>query len=337
MEKHSTRSQQRQWRRWLQRGTWKLIPAILLLSMALSGCVTTGSSAAELSGILHISGSTALAPLLDAAQKRFVQQYPSVKVVLTANGSINGLKDVMSGKSDIGASDIYADFAQYPDPNMTDHLICVTPFTMIVNPGVTIPASSLTQEQIIKIFSTREYTNWSQVGGPDLDIVPIARPATSGTRDTFRKYVLKGGDEDNTLTVIDSSQDVLNKVASTPGAIGYLALSVASAAAQKGSIRQLAIQGLAATRENIISGQYAFWSYEHLYTLGDDKPLVTAFLDFMMQSQVQDMARQQGYIPIGAMQLKAAAPAPNTTGQYTQGSRPALQEREVTYREAYTS
>jgi hypothetical protein len=50
----------------------------------------------------------------------------------------------------------------------------------------------------------------------------------------------------------------------TAGAIGYLALSVVDS-----SVRQVAIDGHLPTVASIQSGQYAFWGFEHMYTIGD--------------------------------------------------------------------
>ncbi|MBO0779593.1 MAG: substrate-binding domain-containing protein, partial [Ktedonobacteraceae bacterium] len=140
--------------------------------------------------------------------------------------------------------------------------------------------------------------NWKEVGGPDLAIVPMVRPANSGTRATFRKYVLEGRDENGTLLKNDSSTDVRNTVARTPGAIGYLALSVVNS-----SVHPLAIDGKTATLEHIATGSYVFWSYEHMYAPGDDNALVNAFLDFMLTPEVQQLAQRMSYIPIAKMQL----------------------------------
>ncbi len=259
----------------------------------------TVGNTAELEGKLTVVGSTALQPLATAAAALFQKQHPSVHITVNGGGSILGLQAVthQQGQSDIGDSDIYADPAIYPDPNLTDHIVCVIPFTMIVNPGINV--TSLTQQQIIDIFSTGKIRNWQQVGGPDLPITPVVRPSTSGTRDTFRKYILGGRDEKGTLLKTDSSVEVRNTVAHTPGAIGYLALSVLTS-----QVRAIAIGGEKPTQASIAAGRYSFWGYEHMYTLGDTTNTVQeAYLDFMLTPPVQQLAQKMGYIPIANMKL----------------------------------
>jgi phosphate transport system substrate-binding protein len=241
--------------------------------------------------------------LVTAAAKLFHQENPQATVEVRGGGSKTGLAAVVSHQTDIGDSDIYADPALYPDPNLTDHLVCVIPFAMVVNLDVTV--NQLSTDQIISIYSTGQITNWKQVGGPDLPIVPVVRPSTSGTRATFRKYILGGRDENGKLLQSDSSQSVLQAVAQTPGAIGYLAVSVADS-----TVKTVAVDGQLPTPTAIQHGQYAFWGYEHMYTLGDNGGITGAFLDFMLTPAVQTLAQQLGYIPIAAMTAASTFAAP---------------------------
>jgi phosphate transport system substrate-binding protein len=243
--------------------------------------------------------------LVAAAANLFHQANSRAEVEVRGGGSKTGLAAVVGHQTDIGDSDIYADPALYPDPNLTDHLVCVIPFAMVVNPDVSV--NELSTNQIINIYSTGQITNWKQVGGPDLPIVPVVRPSTSGTRATFRKYVLGGRDENGELLQSDSSQSVLQAVAQTPGAIGYLAVSVADS-----TVRTIAIDGQLPTAAAIHHGQYAFWAFEHMYTLGDNGGVTSAFLDFMLTPAVQNLAQQMGYIPIAAMTAASALAAPTS-------------------------
>jgi phosphate transport system substrate-binding protein len=219
---------------------------------------------------------------------------------------------------DIGDSDIYADPALYPDPNLTDHLVCVIPFTMIANTDVT-GVKSLTRQQIIDIYSTNKIRNWKDVGGPDLPIVPVVRLSSSGTRATFRKYILGGRDENGTVLQTESSQAVLQAVSSTPGAIGYLAAS-----ALDNSVQQIGIDGQNATPAAIEAGKYAFWGFEHMYTIGESDGPVSQFLDFMLTSDIQKLAASLGYIPIADMQVAtpASGSAPATAASTRAFARP---------------
>ena len=276
------------------------LPVLLAICCCLvSGCSGPQSNSAPLKGTITIAGSTALQPLATQAAQRFMQQNPKLKVSVSGGGSLFGVASVNAHKIDIGDSDVYADPGAYPDPNLTDHLVAVVPFTMVTNLDVNIP--SLTAQQIIEIYSTDTITNWQQVGGPNLPIVPVIRPSTSGTRATFRKYVLGGRDQHGKLLQSDSSQTVLATVAKTPGAIGYLSLSVVDS-----TVRVVAINGLLPTVKSIQSGNYTFWGFEHMYTIGQGTVPVQQFLAFMTSASIQALAQKLGYFPIAAMGIALA-------------------------------
>jgi ABC-type phosphate transport system, periplasmic component len=278
-----------------------LIAIVLFFSLILTGCAGQTQQAQDVSGHIKISGSTALLPLVTAAGQAFQKQHPRAKIDVSGGGSLTGLQAVTTSKVNIGDSDIYADPATFPDPNLTDHIVCVTPFVMIVNRDVTI--NSLSRQQIIDIYSTGKYQNWQELNGPNVQIYPIVRPGSSGTRATFRKYILNGLDEHGKINLqVDDTKKVVNMVATTPGAIGYVALSAVTPA-----VKYIAIDGQTPTTANIAAGKYNFWSYEHMYTLGDDNPLVYAFLNYITDTAMQSTVRQMHYIPINDMNLPATS------------------------------
>ncbi len=274
--------------------------SVFLLIPLLSACGTSGSTATstqnsggDLSGHVLAVGSTALLPLAAKAAALFHQAHPSVRLDVQGGGSITGLNAMANHQADIGDSDIFADPALYPDPDLTDHIVCVVAFTLIVDPQVDLTA--LSTSQILAVF-TGKVKNWKEVGGPDLSIKPIIRPSTSGTRALFRKYVLGGAAENGPTLTSDSSTAVLDTVAHTPGAIGYVTTTLLNS-----TVHAIGIDGIAATVQNIQSGKYKFWGYEHMYTLENGINATTAFLDFMNSPSAQQLAQQMGYIPVSAI------------------------------------
>ena len=236
---------------------------------------------------VQVVGSSALLPLATKAAALFQQQYPGVKMDVQGGGSSVGLKAVNDNKANIGDSDIYADPTLYSNPNLTDHIVCITPMTLIVNPDVNI--TSLNTQQVINIY-TGVTTNWKDVGGPDLPIVPLVKPATSGTRALFDKYVL-GTTAEGGQPVADTSTVVVDTVAHTSGAISYTSLSTINS-----TVETVALDGVSATAANIQSGKYKFWGFEHMYTLDNGIDATTTFLSFMQTQQIQQLAVNLGYI-----------------------------------------
>ncbi len=57
----------------------------------------------------------------------------------------------------------------------------------------TNPVQSLTQQQLKDIYAGK-ITNWKEVGGDDLEIIPFQRGADSGSQTLFEKLLIQGGE-----------------------------------------------------------------------------------------------------------------------------------------------
>ncbi|HXZ03877.1 MAG TPA: substrate-binding domain-containing protein, partial [Ktedonobacteraceae bacterium] len=169
-------------------------------------------------GSITASGSTALAPLVKAVAQSYESKCSGATITVNLGGSKTGLQQVQSGAVDIGNSDVPADPATQSD--LVDHQVAVVIFAMIVNKDTKV--TNLTTQQIQGIFSGTT-TNWDQVGGPNLPIIVVSRPASSGTRATFQKFILGGPEKvtgPESLTT-DSTGTVITNVSQNAGAIGY--------------------------------------------------------------------------------------------------------------------
>ena len=249
----------------------------------------------DLSGTITAAGSSALKPLADDAADAFAELYPDVAITIDAGGSGEGLKQVSEGTVDIGNSDVPAedklDAAQAAE--LVDHQVCVITMAPIVNMDVAeAGVTDLTKEQLISIF-TGETTNWSEVGGPDEDIVLVTRPTSSGTRATFQKYALDGNEEaSNASMETDDSRVLLQNVKDTQGAIGYVALSYLT---DDAGVATVAIDGVEPTLENTYNGTYPVWTYEHMYTKGEPNDVVSTFLEYIMSDEYGTRMEDLGY------------------------------------------
>lgn len=256
---------------------------------------SSNSTAEELSGTITAAGSSALKPLADDAAEYFNELHPDVSITIDAGGSGQGLQQVADGTVDIGNSDVAADekLDASQAEGLVDHQVCVITMAPIINPDVAeAGVTDLTKDQLISIF-TGETTNWSEVGGPDEDIILITRPESSGTRATFEKYALDGNKEaSNTSMETDDSGVLLQNVKDTKGAIGYVALSYLT---EDAGVSTVAIDGVEPTLENTYNGTYPVWTYEHMYTNGEPSEVVQAFLDYIMSDDYGSRMEELGY------------------------------------------
>lgn len=251
-----------------------------------------------ISGTITAVGSTALQPLVQEAAKNFKTKYPDSTINVQGGGSGTGINQVAEGSVEIGNSDVTAE-SKIKDKEkakeLVDHKVCAIGFAVVVNKDVKV--DSLTKEQIQKIF-TGEITNWKEVGGQDLAINVVNRPKSSGTRATFADTIMGGKNEKEGLgTIQDSSGSVEKTITSTSGSISYLALSYLTEE-KRANIKLVKIDGVEASKENIVSKKYPFWSYEHMYTKGEATGLTKAFIEYVMSDENKAIVEKLGYIPV---------------------------------------
>ncbi|RYL93804.1 phosphate ABC transporter substrate-binding protein [Sporolactobacillus sp. THM7-4] len=272
-----------------------------------SGASSSSSSdSKQLSGKITIGGSTALQPLASQAAKQFMDKNPGVQIDVQGGGSGTGLSEVSAGNFDIGMSDVFAESKSNIDAKaLKDYKVAVVGMTAAVNPEAGV--KNLSKADLQKVF-TGKVKNWKEVGGNDVKVQLVNRPDGSGTRATFDQFALDGKTPAEGITQ-DSTNTVRQIIAEQPGAIGYMALSYFS----DKSVVKLSIDGIKATEENVASGKFPVWAYEHMYTKGEPSPLVKAFIDYMMSPEVQNgVVKGAGYLSTNKMQVQRDATGKTT-------------------------
>ncbi len=282
--------------------------------LGLAGCggqqaATEGGSAAAgstLSGSISCSGATSFQPLVEAAANDFMDANPDVSISISAGGSGQGLSDIKDGKVQIGRSDVFAEtkLDAADVEKLVDNQVAIVGMGPIVNSSVDI--DDISTEQLKGIF-TGEITDWSEVGGSAGTIQVINRKAGSGTRATFEDAVLAGATVPDTFKPVaeeDSSGTVVDKVSQTEGAISYVAFNYFD----DSKFKALSVDGVEPTQENVESGDFNIWSYEHMYTTSDADEVTKAFIEYMLSDDVQaNLVPEEGFIPLTDMQVKKDA------------------------------
>ncbi len=252
----------------------------------------TTEAAEAVSGEVTAAGSSALLPLAQAAAEKFMDINPDCVVTINGGGSGEGLKQVADGAIDIGNSDVAAEekLDASAAEGLVDHEVCVITMAPVVNAELGV--TDLTTEQLTGIF-TGEITNWSEVGGPDEEILLVTRPSSSGTRALFKNWAIGGAEEaSNEALETDDSGTLLQTVQQNTGAIGYVALSYL---VDNDSVATVAIDGVEPSLENTYNGTYKVWGFEHMYTNGEGTAEAQAFINYMMGDEFGTEIEAMGY------------------------------------------
>ncbi|MCP3025671.1 phosphate ABC transporter substrate-binding protein PstS family protein [Halobacillus sp. A5] len=254
------------------------------------------------SGSITVGGSSAMQPLVAAAAEEFTAENSDAQIDVQGGGSGTGLSEVAAGNFDIGNSDYFAETKDDIDAEeLVDHKVAVVGMTAAAHPEVGV--DNLSKDELKEIF-TGEITNWSEVGGADEEITLVNRPDGSGTRATFNEFGLDGEEPAEGITE-DSSNRVMQIVNDTPGAVGYLSFAYFE---RNEDIVPLGVDGVEPTDENVKTGEFPIWAYQHSYTQGEPEGLEKEFLDYMMSEEIQtSLLPDQGYIPATEMEVERDA------------------------------
>lgn len=273
-----------------------------------SGSAAGGADAA-LSGTINCGGATAFQPLIEAVADEFMTENPDVVIAISGGGSGDGISGIVDGSLQIGRSDVFAEEKVDDESQLeglVDNQVCIVGMGPIVNANVDI--DDITTEQLAGIF-TGQITDWSEVGGTAGTINVINREAGSGTRATFEAAVLQGAEVPADFTPVaevDSSGTVVEQVAATEGSISYVAFNYYESSE---GIKALNVDGVEPTQENVETGDFNIWAYEHMYTRSDEDEataaITQAFIEYIMSEDVQSTTViEQGFIPVSNMQVQ---------------------------------
>jgi phosphate transport system substrate-binding protein len=263
-------------------------------------------------GSIKVGGSTAMQPLVDEAAQEYMAVCPNAIIDVQGGGSGTGLTQVAAGAFQIGDSDVKAEDKLKPEDasKLVDHPVVKQGWIMVASPDVT-GVTSLTSQQATDIW-TGTVTNWKDVGGPDLPIVLILRPDSSGTRATFKKIVLGGAAEASGQALTeDSNGAVTQAIAATPGSTSVIGFAYYQE--NKDQLVGLALDGVDATVDNMANGSYKLSAEGHMYTNGEPDGLTAGFIDYMLSPEIQTvLIPSLYYAPIAA--APAASPAASPAG-----------------------
>ncbi|GHH92959.1 phosphate ABC transporter substrate-binding protein [Streptomyces capillispiralis] len=276
------------------------VAALALVFMSLATACADKDTGAT--GALQVSGSTTVAPVAaDAAQALKADGLDIT--VATQGGSAGGISQLASGQIGIAMSSkplADEDRSAHPDTDFRPTQIGADAVGVIVTREVAEGGvENLTAAQIRGLFEGK-ITNWSEVGGPDLDVFVYDKEPGRGTREVLDKYLY--GDEkpppppeSGNFAVVGGNLETRNKLESTPGAVAPLSTSFIEG---HDGLRAVTLDGIAPTPENIASGTYPMSRPLYLLTDGEPEGTARTFIDYVLSAKGQALMTRHGYLTL---------------------------------------
>lgn len=272
-----------------------LIGVTALMVGCMTGCGNTEADATatgtELSGSITMAGSTSMEKMANAVAESFMAENPGVTVTAEFTGSSAGVEALNAGSVNIGNSS-RALTDDEKAAGAVENIVAIDGIAVVVNPSATI--DGLTTEDLVGIY-TGEIKNFNEIGGEDAAIVVVGREAGSGTRGAFEE-LLEIEDACAYANELDSTGAVVAKVASTPGAIGYVSLDVVD-----DTVKALALNDVEPTVENIKGGSYVLSRPFVMATAGEiseQSPEVQALFAYLQSEEGKAVIESVGLITV---------------------------------------
>lgn len=271
-----------------------IICSALIITLIAVGCakgVASNESQNEetLTGTISLAGSTSMEKLCEAMSESFMADNQGITVTVEYVGSGAGIESLSKGSVDIGNSSRNLKPEELSN-GCVENVVALDGIAVIVdkNNGVT----DISSDDLKKLY-TGEIKNWKELGGADEAVVVIGREAGSGTRDAFEE-LLELKDKCDYAQQLDSTGAVLAKVASTPGAIGYVSLDVVD-----DSVVSVSIDSVEANEQNILAGKYLLSRPFVMATKGDvssQNELVQKWFEYVNSEKGKEIIKKVGLI-----------------------------------------
>ncbi len=249
---------------------------------------------------VSVKGSDTLLVLNQAWAEAFGKKGGSIAVSgggssIGINAFINGVTDICASSRKIRKSEI--DRARSRGSLVNEIPVALDGLAIIVNSSNSI--ESLTMDDLRKIY-VGQFTNWKQVGGSDMPIVPFSRDSNSGTYGFFQENVLKNQNWGASVRFMPSTSEEAREVARTGGGIAY-----GGVAYFKGKgIRIVPVAkangqpAISPSEANVRNRSYPIWRFLYYYTNGKPSGESKKFIDFALSAEGQAIVEKVGYYSV---------------------------------------
>jgi len=159
------------------------------------------------------------------------------------------------------------------------------PIAVVVHPAN--PIGDITLAQLSDLFQGRTF-DWTPFGGSG-EVIPVSREAEADSRQIFEERVMQTRAVTRNAVLKASAKDVLDFVANTPGAIGYVSLSHLDE-----RVKAITIEGTAPRPDSAASGKYVLSS--PLYVIAKSEPQgdLREFMAWLLGNPGQTLLSQSG-------------------------------------------
>ncbi len=175
-------------------------------------------------------------------------------------------------------------------------------FVFVVNADN--PVDTLTQQQLRDIYSGK-ITNWKEVGGEDLPIIPYQRNYDSGSQNYMVQFMgdvpLMHAPKEWRPATMEGLMDVVAVNDNAAGAIGYSVYAYAADMYGNGDeIKFIQVDGVAPSKQTMAAGEYPLLGENYAIFRSDepDDSIVRALVRWITSYDGQTAIAKAGYVTL---------------------------------------
>ena len=196
------------------------------------------------------------------------------------------------------------EFKMASDEGIELEIIPVVKDALVFLVNVENPVNNVSLSDLRDIY-TGKITSWDAVGGARESIVPYQRNADSGSQTLFLKLLMDGRTPMTPPTewIPETMGGLVESVSyydNAKSALGYSVFYFVNDMYKNDQFKLLGIDGVAPTRDSIMSGEYPLDDCYYAVMRKDtpaDSPL-RSIVDWLLSDAGQDLAVSAGYIPL---------------------------------------
>lgn len=288
-----------------QRGFFRSLTVLALI--ALIG----GTAFAQKKQNITVKGSDTMVLVAQKWAEVYQNNHKDVAIQVTGGGSgtgiaalINNTCNIANSSRSIKGSETKLALQSGVDPK--EFKVALDAICVVVNKDN--PLNELTMDQLMGVF-IGAINSWDQVGGASGNIIRYSRENNSGTYVFFKEHVLKNKDYAADCQTMPGTAAVADAVGHDVKGIGYGGVAYfltrpdckilkIKKDANSPAVTPLAADGKGINYDVIYSNEYAISRYLFCYTPGSPKGDAKAYLDWILGPEGQQIAKDEGYIPL---------------------------------------
>ena len=251
---------------------------------------------------LTISGASTIQPAAEYAAELYQQMYEG-SVTVRGGGSGAGIRDVVSGTSDIGM--VSRDLSPGEQEAVSRVLFALDALVFIVNAAN--PLETISKTKVLELYSGT-VRSWVALGGPDSPVVLVSKERGRATLDLFEGYTGlhhparpepgPAGKIDSSALEIASNLECITLVGGIPDAVGYVSLGAAESLISLGMpIKILPLEGVTPTSETVLSKRYPIRRELNLIVREPDEQ-TDRFIELFFTEEMSRFLISTGFITV---------------------------------------